>query len=51
MAGVAGWCGWLGSGQGKQLVPDDKTISSQRKGSPRPNVRCSGAEVKTTPES
>ena len=44
MAGVAGWCGWLGSGQGKQLVPDDKTISSQRKGSPRPNVRCPEAE-------
>jgi hypothetical protein len=48
LAGVAGWCGWLGSGQGKQLVPDDKTISGQRKGSPRSNVRCPAAEGETS---
>ncbi len=48
---VAGWPVWLasrcsrrGSGKEKQPVANEKTISGQRKGSPRSNVRCPAAE-------
>ncbi len=55
LSGVAGWCGWLGSGQRKQLVAHEKTISGQRQSpggrtcdAQRLKVRCPAAEGATS---